>query len=97
MRACLLDDDYLRDLKAEIIQAKRLAIDEHGVRLAGHAGLHTGLVVVGEMAGDDQQGRLALGDTPNIAARLQALAGPSRVVLSATTDGLVRLKVRQAF
>jgi hypothetical protein len=28
-----LDDDYLEDLKAEIIQAKRLAIDEDGVVL----------------------------------------------------------------
>ena len=29
-----LDDDYLDDLKAEIIQAKKLAVDEDGAVLA---------------------------------------------------------------
>lgn len=33
MRACPLDDDYLRDLKAEIIQAKGPATDGGGVVL----------------------------------------------------------------
>src|SRR5262249_40866486 len=41
-----------------------------GVRLAVRVGIHTGLVVVGEMGGGDQLEQLALGDTPNIAARL---------------------------
>ena len=43
--------------------------------LAVRVGIHTGLVVVG-VGGDGRQEQLALGDTPNIAARLQSLATP---------------------
>src|SRR5262245_19684541 len=45
-----------------------------GVRLAVRLGIHTGVVVVGEMGGGGRQEHLALGETPNIAARLQTLA-----------------------
>src|SRR5881409_1730569 len=48
-------------------------------------GIHTGLVVVGEMGGGIKREQLALGDTPNIAARLQGLAEPDTVVISSTT------------
>ena len=41
------------------------------------------------MGGGDRQEQLALGDTPNIAARLQGLAAPNTVVVSAVTLGLV--------
>ena len=63
---------------------------EHGVRLAIRVGIHTGLVVVGEMGGGGRQEQLALGDTPNIAARLQGLAAPDTVVISAATAHLVQ-------
>src|SRR5262249_21210705 len=62
----------------------RLA-QERGVRLAVRLGIHTGLVVVGEIGGGGRQEQLALGETPNIAARLQGLAAPETVVLSAAT------------
>jgi class 3 adenylate cyclase len=52
-----------------------------GVRLAVRVGIHTGLVVVGEMGSGGRHERLALGDTPNLAARLQSLAEPDTVVL----------------
>jgi TOMM system kinase/cyclase fusion protein len=52
-------------------------------------GIHTGLVVVGEMGGGEKREQLALGDTPNIAARLQGLAEPDSVVVSAATQRLV--------
>ena len=58
---------------------------EQGVRLAVRVGIHTGLVVVGEMGGGSRQEQLALGETPNIAARLQGLAAPDTVVISAAT------------
>jgi hypothetical protein len=51
--------------------------------------IHTGLVVVGAMGGGDRQEQLALGETPNIAARLQGLAAPDTAVLSAPTYRLV--------
>jgi class 3 adenylate cyclase/predicted ATPase len=62
---------------------------QYGVRVAVHIGLHTGLVVIGEMGGGNRQEQLAMGDTPNIAARLQGLAAPNTVVLSAVTARLV--------
>jgi class 3 adenylate cyclase/predicted ATPase len=62
---------------------------QYGVRIAVRVGLHTGLVVIGEMGGGNRQEQLAMGDTPNIAARLQGLATPNTVVLSAVTARLV--------
>ena len=60
-----------------------------GVRLAVRVGMHTGLVVVGEVGGGQRQEQLALGDTPNLAARIQSLAAPNTVVISAATQRLV--------
>src|SRR5262249_17625149 len=65
-------------------------VQEWGIRLAVRMGIHTGLVVVGSMGGGDRQEPLALGEVPNIAARLQGLAAPDTVVLSATTYRLVQ-------
>src|SRR5262249_39006566 len=53
-------------------------------------GIHTGLVVVGEIGSTDKHEILALGETPNIAARLQGLAAPDTVVISAVTARLVQ-------
>ena len=52
-------------------------------------GVHTGLVVIGEIGNSEKREVLALGETPNIAARLQGLAEPDTVVLSAATHHLV--------
>src|SRR5713101_9476311 len=53
-------------------------------------GIHTGPVVVGEMGGGDKRELLALGETPNIAARVQGEAEPNTVVISAATSRLVQ-------
>jgi class 3 adenylate cyclase len=50
----------------------------YDVNLAVRLGIHTGPVVVGVMGGGGRNEHLALGETPNIAARLQALAQPTR-------------------
>src|SRR5712691_1250759 len=55
---------------------------EKGIQLALRMGIHTGLVVVGEMGGAGRQEQLALGETPNLAARLRGLAEPNTVVIS---------------
>jgi len=60
-----------------------------GVRLAVRLGIHTGLVVVGEIGSGGRQEHLALGETPNIAARLQGLAAPDTVVISEATAHLI--------
>jgi class 3 adenylate cyclase len=62
----------------------------HGVRVAVRIGIDTGLVVVGAVGSGSRQEQLALGETPNLAARLQGLAAPDTVVLSAATLRLVQ-------
>ena len=63
---------------------------EYGIRLAVRLGIHTGPVVVGEMGGGGRHEQLALGETPNIAARLEDLAEPDTVVISVMTKRLVK-------
>ena len=62
---------------------------EREVQLAVRPGVHTGLVVVGDVGGGTRQEQLALGETPNLAARLQGLAAPNTLVISATTFQLL--------
>jgi class 3 adenylate cyclase len=61
-----------------------------GIKLAVHLGIHTGLVVVGEMGGEGRQEQLALGETPNVAARIHGLAEPNTVVISEATYRMVQ-------
>ena len=65
-------------------------VSQYGVRVAIRLGLHTGVAVVGSVGSGARQEQLAMGDTPNIAARLQSLAAPNTVVVSAVTARLVR-------
>jgi predicted ATPase/class 3 adenylate cyclase len=53
-------------------------------------GIHTGLVVIGEIGSSAKREMLALGETPNVAARVQGVAEPDTVVMSATTHRLVQ-------
>ncbi|HEV8714418.1 MAG TPA: AAA family ATPase, partial [Candidatus Binatia bacterium] len=54
-------------------------------------GIHTGLVVAGEMgAGDTREPLAIVGETPNIAARLQEIAEPNTVVISSSTYRLTQ-------
>jgi class 3 adenylate cyclase/predicted ATPase len=63
---------------------------QYAVQLAVRLGIHTGPVVVGVMGGGGRHEHLALGETPNIAARLEGLAPANAVVISAVTARLVR-------
>ncbi len=65
------------------------AIHELPLQPQVRIGIHTGPVVVGEIGGGNKREQLALGETPNIAARLQGLAEPDTVVLSASTQWLI--------
>ena len=59
-----------------------------GIRHEVRVGLATGLVVVGELVGaGEAQERNVVGETPNLAARLQSAAAPNTVVIAATTHG----------
>ena len=59
------------------------------VQLQCRVGIATGLVVVDLVGSGEAQKHGALGDTPNLAARLQSLAGPNTVVIGETTHQLV--------
>jgi class 3 adenylate cyclase len=89
------EDDAERAVRAglEILSALRTLNDtlepQHGIRLAARVGIHTGAVVIGAMGGGAKSEVLALGDTPNIAARLEAVAAADTVVISGATQRLV--------
>ena len=61
-----------------------------GVRLDVRVGIHTGLVVAGQMGGRESREEFAVvGETPNIASRLEGIAEPNTVVTSEVTHGLI--------
>lgn len=90
------EDDARRAVLAsmEIVQAlEPLAAqwrDKRGVELRLRIGVHSGPTVVGEMGRGAGGLPLASGETPNVAARCQALAEPGTVLISGATHTLVR-------
>ncbi|WP_158080067.1 adenylate/guanylate cyclase domain-containing protein [Archangium sp. Cb G35] len=84
------EDDARRAVAAglSILETMRLPI--HGRQLQVRLGIHTGLVVVGEMGGLGHRENLALGETPNIAARVQGEATPDALVISEATQRLTQ-------
>ena len=89
------EDDAQRAVRAglgmieAVGQLNRRLAEVRGVQLAVRLGIHTGLVVVGEVGGGTRQEQLALGETPNLAARLQGIAAPNTLVISAATFQLL--------
>ena len=60
-----------------------------GSNLAARIGIATGPVVVGDIIGEGaSQESAVIGETPNVAARLQALAEPNQIIVSPTTKNL---------
>ena len=65
-------------------------LDVRSVKLEARVGIATGLVIVGDLIGEGSaQEQSVVGETPNLAARLQALAEPDAVVIAAGTRRLV--------
>ena len=82
------EEDAERAVRAalEIVHsAKRASSTED---LSVRIGIATGPVVVGETAGVGDQSKLAVGSTPNLAARLQGLATADQIVIAASTRRL---------
>ena len=90
------EDDALRAVRAGlgIVDAmgslRRDARAKAPEELAVRIGIHTGRVVVGDVGGGTKRENLALGDTPNIAARLQGLAERNTITISPATHQLTR-------
>ena len=61
-----------------------------GISVRGRIGVHTGLVVAGEMgAGDTREKHAIVGETPNIAARMESVAEPGSIAISGVTQRLI--------
>src|SRR3989442_8590886 len=85
------EDDAEQAVRAGLgsIDAVR-RLDVKSVKLQARVGIATGLVVVGDLIGEGSaQEQSVVGETPNLAARLQALAEPNAVVIAAGTRRLV--------
>ncbi|MFN8640563.1 MAG: adenylate/guanylate cyclase domain-containing protein [Candidatus Binatia bacterium] len=67
---------------------------ERGVALPARIGLNTGPVVVGTVGNDLKMDYTAIGDTTNLAARLEQLAQPGTILISEATARLVRGRAR---
>ena len=86
------EDDAERALRAglAIMEDLSSARTPHGEPLAARAGIATGLVVVGDLVGTAAaQEEAVIGETPNLAARLQGLAAPNTVAISDSTRRLL--------
>lgn len=86
------EDDAERAVRAgldaisAIRQLKTVAHERVDLRIA----IATGLVVVGDLiSGDASEEHATVGDTPNLAARLQSLAEPGAVVVASSTRRLL--------
>jgi hypothetical protein len=71
----------------EIVEALKGQAGRHSLQV--RIGIHTGLVVIGDIGAGSRTEQLALGETPNVAARIQGLADPNMVIISAATQRLV--------
>jgi len=85
------EDDAERAVRAGLGVIEAVGrLDVKSVELQARVGIATGLVVVGDLIGaGSAQEQSVVGETPNLAARLQALAEPHTVVIAASTRRLV--------
>jgi class 3 adenylate cyclase len=85
------EHDAERALRAglQLVEAVAGLDTAAAVRLQVRVGIATGLVVVGDLVGQGAaQEQAVVGETPNLAARLQALAEPGTVLIAASTRRL---------
>jgi len=85
------EDDAERAVRAGLSAIDAVSrLDVKSVKLQARVGIATGLVVVGDLIGHGSaQEQSVVGETPNLAARLQALAEPGTVVIAAGTRRLL--------
>ena len=74
---------------ARALDAYQAELRPRGISFHARQGLNTGLVVVGSIGSDLRMDYTAVGDTTNVAARLQQVGEPGRVTISEATHRLV--------
>ena len=81
------EDDAERAVRAGLASIDAVGrLDVGAAKLQARVGIATGLVVVGDLIGEGSaQEQSVVGETPNLAARLQALAAPASLVIAAKT------------
>jgi class 3 adenylate cyclase len=83
------EDDAERAVRAGLELIAAVTELRSPVPLQTRVGIATGMVVVGDLIGSgDAQERGIVGETPNLAARLQGIAKPNRVVIAEATRRL---------
>jgi class 3 adenylate cyclase len=82
------EEDAERAVRAALEIAQTVKRASSTEALSVRIGIATGPVVVGETAGVGDQSRMAVGSTPNLAARLQGLATAGQIVVGASTRRL---------
>jgi class 3 adenylate cyclase/tetratricopeptide (TPR) repeat protein len=84
------EHDAERAVRAALRLVEKVAgLDTVAAPLQVRVGIATGLVVVGDLIGQGaSQEQAVVGETPNLAARLQALAEPGAVVIAPSTQRL---------
>jgi predicted ATPase/class 3 adenylate cyclase len=84
------EDDAERAVRAGLELIAAVTALEVSVALQTRVGIATGLVVVGDLIGSGEaQERGIVGETPNLAARLQSIAEPNTVVIAESTRRLL--------
>ena len=84
------EDDAERAVRAGLDLIQGVTAAKSVITLQARVGIATGLVVVGDLIGSGQaQERAIIGQTPNLAGRLQALAEPNTVVIADDTRKLL--------
>ena len=84
------EDDAERAVRAGLQLIAAVAALKSPVSLQTRVGIATGLVVVGDLIGSGEaQERGIIGETPNLAARLQGVAEPNMVVIAEGTRRLL--------
>jgi len=84
------EDDAERAVRAGLELITAVTALKSRASLQTRVGIATGLVVVGDLIGSgDTQERSMVGGTPNLAARLQGIAGPNMVVICDSTRKLL--------
>jgi predicted ATPase/class 3 adenylate cyclase len=77
-------------MQKALVTYRKKILNDYGVEFRMRIGLNSGPVVVGSIGDDLRMDYTAIGDTTNLAARLESIAKPGAILLSANTHKLIQ-------